>query len=447
MINDLSHCLRQFRKFSDNEVSEQQFTSRIRICETCPQQSGSRCNQYEKYCADYSKLKDNWCKHWNEPAIPNPVRRVEPEPVRTAKPVAQAKSSPASSEPITCDVVIPYCQANLQWLSAAVDSILNQAGSKCVVHLITDGFDVKDDPALLYKDHPQVRLYRNEKSIGPYRTLNRIFDRLETDYIAIQDSDDIALPHRIEHSIKTLQSKGGEIYGGAMRQFVSHEASDEKSLQRLKATPIHRSGHKKWKLCPEGNVINGTLVVCKDTYQRMNGFADLMGSADLEFATRAHRAGCKIITDDEVVGLRRLHSESLSHGPTHGDKTASRIAAHEKIAESYKSMVPGCDFRKFGSLRTIRYWSHLTRPVDDKIAMENLEIHVSHACNLACEQCSHYSNYNHKGMLTPEEADRQMGLWSGRLLPRWFSLLGGEPTLNPALGEICQPFWREKESD
>ena len=70
--------------------------------------------------------------------------------------------------------------------------------------------------------------------------------------------------------------------------------------------------------------------------------------------------------------------------------------------------------------------------------MQNLELHVSHACNLACQQCSHFSNFNHKGMITPEEADRQMGLWSGRLLPHYFSLLGGEPTLNPQLIEIIR---------
>lgn len=360
------------------------------------------------------------CEGWG-----NAVKPTKREAV-TVKPVYQTG----------CDVVIPYCQTNLQWLKTSVESILNQAGSECIVHLIADGFDLPDDPALEYAHNSRVRLYRNKTTIGPYRSLNRIFDRLETPYIAVQDSDDIAMPHRIAHSIEAL--KNGEIYGGAMRQFVSHENRDEESLRRLKATPIHKSGHNKWRLCPEGNVINGTLVMRKDAYQRLNGFAPLMGSADLELATRAHRAGCKVITDDEIVGLRRLHSASLSHGPTHGDKTASRKAAHEKIKQSYEAMVPGCDFKKFGSLNTERFESHLTQPVKSKkIALENLEIHVSHACNLSCEQCTHYSNFKHKGMITPEEADQQMGLWSGRLLPKWFSLLGGEPTLNPKLGEIC----------
>lgn len=72
------------------------------------------------------------------------------------------------------------------------------------------------------------------------------------------------------------------------------------------------------------------------------------------------------------------------------------------------------------------------------IWLRNLEIHVTHACNLSCMQCTHYSNHRHRGLLSADEADRQMGLWSRRLQPALFSLLGGEPTLNPELSEILR---------
>lgn len=72
------------------------------------------------------------------------------------------------------------------------------------------------------------------------------------------------------------------------------------------------------------------------------------------------------------------------------------------------------------------------------IPLHNIEIHITHACNLSCAQCTHYSNERHRGMLHPHEADHQMGLWSHRLEPEYFSLLGGEPTLNPDLSEIVR---------
>ena len=66
----------------------------------------------------------------------------------------------------------------------------------------------------------------------------------------------------------------------------------------------------------------------------------------------------------------------------------------------------------------------------------SLELHVAHGCNLACESCSHYSNHDHKGLLDAPTAERWMARWHERLAPHSFCLLGGEPTLNPALGDI-----------
>ncbi|MCZ7646859.1 MAG: radical SAM protein [Planctomycetota bacterium] len=70
-----------------------------------------------------------------------------------------------------------------------------------------------------------------------------------------------------------------------------------------------------------------------------------------------------------------------------------------------------------------------------KVVLENLEIHVAHACNLACESCTHFSNQGHKGLVSLEEAEAWMAPWSRRLAPRSLSLLGGEPTLHPRLGD------------
>lgn len=65
-----------------------------------------------------------------------------------------------------------------------------------------------------------------------------------------------------------------------------------------------------------------------------------------------------------------------------------------------------------------------------------LELHVSHACNLACESCSHYSNQGHKGNVSLDEADRWMGAWRDRIAVREMNLLGGEPTIHPELSQF-----------
>ena len=64
---------------------------------------------------------------------------------------------------------------------------------------------------------------------------------------------------------------------------------------------------------------------------------------------------------------------------------------------------------------------------------DRLELHVTHACNLACESCSHYSNHGHSGNLSLEDAYAWMAPWSRRLTLDRFVLLGGEPSIHPEL--------------
>ena len=78
--------------------------------------------------------------------------------------------------------------------------------------------------------------------------------------------------------------------------------------------------------------------------------------------------------------------------------------------------------------------------------INRLELHVTHACNLACESCSHYSNHNHRGHLSLLDADRWMGVWSPRVFLDEFHLLGGEPTIHPELTEfirLARRHWPE----
>jgi hypothetical protein len=80
-------------------------------------------------------------------------------------------------------------------------------------------------------------------------------------------------------------------------------------------------------------------------------------------------------------------------------------------------------------------------------AVPHLEIHVTHACNLACESCTHYSDQGHKGAVSVDEADRWMAAWSGRIAPTVFSLLGGEPTIHPDLAEfVLRARWHFPEA-
>lgn len=70
--------------------------------------------------------------------------------------------------------------------------------------------------------------------------------------------------------------------------------------------------------------------------------------------------------------------------------------------------------------------------------IHSLETHVTHACNLTCDGCSHFSNLGVGGHVSIEQADEWMGYWSHRVQPDRFWLVGGEPTTHPKLCEFME---------
>lgn len=64
-----------------------------------------------------------------------------------------------------------------------------------------------------------------------------------------------------------------------------------------------------------------------------------------------------------------------------------------------------------------------------------LEIHASHACNLHCLSCGHFSSQHYGRNVPVAAAGEWMRAWHQRVRPSRFAILGGEPTLNP---ELCE---------
>jgi MoaA/NifB/PqqE/SkfB family radical SAM enzyme len=117
---------------------------------------------------------------------------------------------------------------------------------------------------------------------------------------------------------------------------------------------------------------------------------------------------------------KRLLSNSKSDDPpTGGGGSIATDDASRNLATGSRSGINPIDERKRDG-----------RPV------LLLELHVTHACNLTCESCSHYSNHGHRGSLELAQAKIWMSAWSERIAVKEFNLLGGEPTMHPHLSEF-----------
>jgi len=69
-----------------------------------------------------------------------------------------------------------------------------------------------------------------------------------------------------------------------------------------------------------------------------------------------------------------------------------------------------------------------------KIRINQLEFYITNVCNLTCDHCRSFNNFNFSGMY--EFNKEAIAAWAEKLdFVTGFSILGGEPTLHPRLHE------------
>jgi len=244
---------------------------------------------------------------------------------------------------VSSDVIIPYHSDVLEFVSEAVDSIINQNFARPVIHLISDGIPTRDDPIYKkYKDEDCVRTYFNKKS-GPYIATNRVFQFLETNYISILDADDIAMPNRLWQAVTALQASQRDIYGGSMEQFIDTKYTSDKTKGRLEQQPVIHAGDIE-------PIIHGTQTSKKSVFEDLNGYGNYFCGADRHYIRRAVYAGYLLYSSPHIVAVRRLHDASLTNNSTHGSATKFRRDLQLKMESDYKQIEKGADPRAFGSL-------------------------------------------------------------------------------------------------
>ena len=123
----------------------------------------------------------------------------------------------------TVSVLIPtYNRSDL--LPRAIESILNQTFTDFELIIVDDG-SVDNTVQILRKyirQDDRIRVYFNHKNKGESYSRNRLIDLSRAPYLAIMDSDDKSLPHRLKDEVDYLETHPEVAVVGGLAVFMGH---------------------------------------------------------------------------------------------------------------------------------------------------------------------------------------------------------------------------------
>jgi glycosyltransferase involved in cell wall biosynthesis len=270
--------------------------------------------------------------------------------------------------------IITSCYNSGRFLPECIDSILNQTMQEWELLLIDDGST--DGTREIIEEYnrmdERIRTFYSQENKGPYFRRNFGIEQAASDFIVIQDADDIMCPSKLQtlyNEITKDEQLGivGSFYYNFLEEFEGFEYSEQCKLA-LSHEEIMRTERSRWNFCSHGSAIIRKRLFDEIGLYDENPFGS--DSIWLAKATEyAHYAGSvRFKNIPEFLTLRRVH------------------------ANSQTGMLPTFDPRS-RRVKFVTYWQ-------DKICKIRERIHNNFGVDIAAElrncQCSDFTTkYGH----------------------------------------------------
>ncbi len=194
--------------------------------------------------------------------------------------------------PVQADVVVTV-RDNHHYADEAIQSILAQKQARTYIHIVDDASEETDTIKYLeekWSKRPFIYTYFNSERLGPYQTLNQLYPYLRTDYMVVQDADDLSLKTRVWEAVNTLELSGADLFYSDVTPFSS--------------SPSMMADHNQPRPC------YASLVMRKAAFRTLGGHVglpEIFYGLDDNFYARAQAARLSIFQSRKRLLLKRLH--------------------------------------------------------------------------------------------------------------------------------------------
>lgn len=191
-------------------------------------------------------------------------------------------------------------------ISASIESIINQTFNNFELLVINDGST--DNTQSIVKEYckkdSRIILLNNDKNLFVIKSRNKGIEKAKGKYIAILDSDDLALPNRLEYQVKYLENNPDIFLIGSSAYIIEENDKVENSF-------IAPTGYEKLK-----NNINKNNLIYHSTvmFRNENVFyrEKMIYCEDYDLILRLFSERKKIDNLSDILISYRQTSNSLS---------------------------------------------------------------------------------------------------------------------------------------
>lgn len=222
-------------------------------------------------------------------------------------------------------VVMATYNESAQYLTAAVDSILNQtfADFEFIIVLDNPGNDEIKELLEAYREKDQrIKLIHNTENLGLARSLNKGLQIADAPYIARMDADDIAFPTRLEKQYHYLENDPACDVLATNAIYIDEDCGELK-----RPHPIVNNKVAFYNASLYANLImHPTVMFRSDVVKQVGGYRDFKTSQDYDLWLRLIKCNDRFVTMEEPLLYYRIRSNSI------GQSNRAKQRAHHLYA-------------------------------------------------------------------------------------------------------------------
>lgn len=198
-----------------------------------------------------------------------------------------------------------------KFLKPAIDSLLAQTFTDFELIIIENGSIDGSREIIRSYDDSRLKIFELDENIGRTPALIKAFEKAKSEYIAIQDADDVSLPQRLELQADYMRNNPQVVLLGTSCKFI-----DQANQFLRKFNPPCNTDEAYQSLAFENIVAHSSAIYRRDAAEKVGGYpVELSFSQDYGLWLRLAKIGEIANLPQELV-LIREHSGRITNSRT-----------------------------------------------------------------------------------------------------------------------------------